>query len=187
VEALYTIEAAEKLISRVGINPQRLVLKWVSAAEAPRYVEIVTSFTETIRSLGPLGTSEGRDRDEITFKLQAAKNLSQQEKFRWVLGKRTEFAQEGNAYGEVFTQHELTRLLDGLISEDLQVHEILLLLAKEPLSVKEVAQRLQLEPALVLKHMAALRRRKLVDLKDIEGRVPSYTLVPQDDRKQNGC
>jgi DNA-binding transcriptional ArsR family regulator len=184
---MYTIEAAEKLIGHVGINPQRLALKWVSAAEAPRYVEIVTGFTETIRSLGPLGTNEGSDREEIAFKLQAVKNLSQQEKFRWILGKRTEFAQDGNAYGEVFTQHELTRLLEGFISEDLQVHTILLLLAKEPLSVKEVAQRLQLEPALVLKHIAALRRRKLVDLKDIEGRVPCYTLVPQDDRERNGC
>jgi DNA-binding transcriptional ArsR family regulator len=162
-------------------------LQWVSAAEAPRYVEIVTGFTDKIRSLGPLGAREGMDREELAFKLRAAKNLSQQEKFRWILGKRTEFFKEGNAYGEVFTEHELSRLLKGLITEDLQVHEILLHLEKEPLSVKELAQRLQLEPSLVLKHIAALRRRKLVDLKDIKGRVPFYTLVPQDDRKQNGC
>lgn len=179
--------AAEKLISHVGINPQRLALKWVSAAEAPRYVEIVAGFTEAIRALGPLGTSEGMDRKVLAFKLQAAKNLTEEEKFRWILGKRTEFAKEGNAYGEVFTQHELTRLLEGLILEDLQVHEILLLLGEEPLSVKEVARRLKLEPALVLKHITALRRKKLVDLKDVEGRVPRYTPVPQDDRKRHGC
>jgi len=171
----------------VGINPQRLSLKWVSAAEAPRYVEIVTGFTETIRSLGPLGTSEGRDREEIAFTLQAAKNLSQQEKFRWILGKRTEFFKDGNAYGEVFTHHELNRLLRGLIIEDLQVHEILLHLEKEPLSVKELAQRLKLSPSLVLQHITALRRRKLVDVQEIKTGVPCYTLVPLEDRKQNGC
>ena len=171
----------------MGINPQRLSLKWVSAAEAPRYVEIVKAFTDTIRSLGPLGVSEGIDREAIAFKLRAAKNLSQQEKFRWILGKRTEFFKEGNAYGEVFTQHELNRLLKGLITEDLQVHAILLHLEKEPLSVKELALRLKLSPSLVLQHMSALRRRKLVDLQEVKAGVPCYTLVPLEDRKKNGC
>jgi F420-non-reducing hydrogenase iron-sulfur subunit len=162
-------------------------LQWVSAAEAPRYVEIVTGFTEKIRSLGPLGVREGMDREEIAFKLRAAKNLSQQEKFRWILGKRTEFFKEGNAYGEVFTQHELNRLLQGLITEDLQVHEILLYLEKDPLSVKELAQRLKLSPSLVLQHITALRRRKLVDVQEVITGVPCYTLVQLEDRKQNGC
>jgi hypothetical protein len=172
----------------VGIDPERLTLQWVSAAEAPRYVEIVTNFTEKIRSLGPLGTREGINREELFFKLKAAKNLSQQEKFRWILGKRTEFFKGGNAYGEVFSQHELNRLLKGLITEELQVHQILLHLEKESFSVTELAQKLKLAPSLVLQHIAALRRRKLVDLKEIKAGVPSYTLVPAEDRKQNnGC
>jgi hypothetical protein len=165
-----------------------LTLEWVSAAEAPRYVEIVTGFTDKIRSLGPLGIKEGIDREELVLKLKAAKNLSQQEKFRWILGKRTEFFKEGNAYGEVFSQHELNRLLKGLITEDLQVHEILLHLEKESLSVAELARKLKLAPSLVLQHISALRRRKLVDLQEIKAGVPSYTLVPVEDRKQtNGC
>ncbi len=172
----------------MGIDPERLTLQWVSAAEAPRYVEIVTGFTNKIRSLGPLGVREGIDREELAFKLKAAKNLSQQEKLRWILGKRTEFFKEGNAYGEVFSQHELNRLLKGLITEDLQVHAILLRLEKESLSVTELAQKLKLAPSLVLQHISALRRRKLVDLKEIKAGVPSYTLVPVEDRKQNnGC
>lgn len=42
-----------------GIDPARFALEWVSSAEAPRFAELVTSFTERIRSLGPnpLGTS----------------------------------------------------------------------------------------------------------------------------------
>ena len=151
-------------------------------------MEIVTAFTDKIRSLGPLGITEGIDREELVFKLKAAKNLSQQEKFRWILGKRTEFFKEGNAYGEVFSQHELNRLLKGLITEDLQVHEILLHLEKESLSVAELAQKLKLAPSLVLQHISALRRRKLVDLQEIKEGVPSYTFVSVEDRKQtNGC
>lgn len=162
-------------------------LEWVSAAEAPRYVEIVTAFTEKIQSLGPLGVSEGLEREVLTFKLKAAKTLSEQEKFRWILGKKTEFSKEGNVYGEVFTRHELNRLLQGLITEDFKVHEILQLLETRSLSVKEIAQRLGLSPRLVLKHITALRRRKLVDLKGIKEGSPRYTLYQKEGEKRNGC
>lgn len=136
--------------------------------------------------MGPLGVSEGLAREVITLKLKAAKTLSEQEKFRWILGKRTEFSKDGNTYGEVFTQHELNRLLQGLITEDLQVHEILQLLENGSLSVKEIAQRLGLSPALVLKHITALRRRKLVDLKEVTQGSPLYTMHLEEGEKHHG-
>jgi F420-non-reducing hydrogenase iron-sulfur subunit len=36
-----------------GIDPARFALEWVSSAEAPRFAELVTQFTEKIRALGP--------------------------------------------------------------------------------------------------------------------------------------
>lgn len=36
-----------------GIDPRRFALEWVSSAEAPRFAELVTNFTESIRALGP--------------------------------------------------------------------------------------------------------------------------------------
>lgn len=144
-------------------------------------------FTERIRALGPLGASEGMDSNVLSRKLKAAKMLSQKEKFRWILGKWTEFAKEGNAYGEIFTNHELNRLSQGLITEDLQTHEILQLLEQESLSAKEIAQRLELSPALVLNHLAALRRRMLVDLKEIKQGTPLYMRHQKEEEKQNGC
>lgn len=42
------------LLSYVGINPDRLRLAWVSAAEAPRFVQVTTEFADKIRELGPL-------------------------------------------------------------------------------------------------------------------------------------
>lgn len=133
--------------------------------------------------LGPLGVSEGLDREVLTSKLKAAKALSQQEKFRWILGKWTEFSKDGNAYGEIFTNHELNRLLQGLITEDLQIHEILQLLETESLSVKELAQKLGLSPALVLNHITALRRRNLVNLKEVRQGSPLYTLHHEEEEK----
>jgi coenzyme F420-reducing hydrogenase delta subunit len=42
----------------VGIDPNRLLLDWVSASEAGRFAELVQEFTEWIRRLGPLETKE---------------------------------------------------------------------------------------------------------------------------------
>jgi len=36
-----------------GIDPERFVVEWVSSAEAPRFVDVVTRFTEKIRGMGP--------------------------------------------------------------------------------------------------------------------------------------
>jgi F420-non-reducing hydrogenase iron-sulfur subunit len=42
----------------VGINPERLLLDWVSASEANRFAEVVEEFTGWIRRMGPLETKE---------------------------------------------------------------------------------------------------------------------------------
>lgn len=42
-----------KLLEFSGIDPERLVLKWVSSAEGPRFAQVVTDFVEKIRKLGP--------------------------------------------------------------------------------------------------------------------------------------
>jgi F420-non-reducing hydrogenase iron-sulfur subunit len=37
----------------MGIDPQRFMIDWVSSAEAPRFADVVTQFTEKIKGLGP--------------------------------------------------------------------------------------------------------------------------------------
>jgi F420-non-reducing hydrogenase iron-sulfur subunit len=41
-----------------GIDPRRFAIEWVSSAEAPRFAQVVTRFTESVRSLGPV-SAEG--------------------------------------------------------------------------------------------------------------------------------
>jgi F420-non-reducing hydrogenase iron-sulfur subunit len=48
------IPVLRKALSYVGIDPDRLRLDWVSAAEAPRFSSVTQEFVETIRALGPL-------------------------------------------------------------------------------------------------------------------------------------
>ncbi len=48
------IPLLRNLLGYAGIDPDRLRLAWVSAAEAPRFVQVSKEFTDTIRELGPL-------------------------------------------------------------------------------------------------------------------------------------
>ena len=43
----------KNLLAFTGIDPARLRVEWVSSAEAPKLVEIVTDFSNQIKALGP--------------------------------------------------------------------------------------------------------------------------------------
>lgn len=43
------------LLARLGIDPRRFRLDWVSASEGKKFSEVVTTFTEQVRALGPTG------------------------------------------------------------------------------------------------------------------------------------
>jgi F420-non-reducing hydrogenase iron-sulfur subunit len=44
----------KKLLEYTGIDPQRLYINWVSAAEGEKFASVITEFTETMRSLPPM-------------------------------------------------------------------------------------------------------------------------------------
>jgi len=46
-------DTIKTLLEDCGIEPERFQLEWVSASEAQRFVEVVNSFVERIKSLGP--------------------------------------------------------------------------------------------------------------------------------------
>jgi F420-non-reducing hydrogenase iron-sulfur subunit len=41
------------LLSFTGIEPERLHLEWVSAAEGPKFAWAISEFTSQIKALGP--------------------------------------------------------------------------------------------------------------------------------------
>ncbi|MBI4188062.1 MAG: hydrogenase iron-sulfur subunit [Chloroflexi bacterium] len=173
-EAMNAVVETKKLLDYVGLNPGRLMLDWVSAAEGGRFAEMVTGFTDQVRKLGPLGSVEGVDIEELKFELRAAKLAAESEKLRGVAGKQTEFTTKGNKYGEVFTRHEMDRVLEGVIADEVPMSKILLLTREKPLSVKELAARIKLAPPRVLKYVAALRHRGLLNLDSIDKTSPLY-------------
>lgn len=46
-------EGAKLVLEDLGMDPRRFAIEWVSSAEAPRFAEVVTKFTDLIKELGP--------------------------------------------------------------------------------------------------------------------------------------
>ena len=78
-----------KVLEEVGIRKERYDLEWASAAEAPRFVELITSFTRRMQELGPLGEAEGLSQDELKERLQKALDVVSSQKVRISFGNAT--------------------------------------------------------------------------------------------------
>ncbi len=75
-----------KVLEEVGIRKERYDLQWASAAEAPRFVELITKFTERMRELGPLGQAEGLSEEEVKERLQKGLEVVSSQKVRISFG-----------------------------------------------------------------------------------------------------
>ncbi len=46
-------EAIDLLLEDFGLEPERFRLEWISASEGPRFAQVMTEMTETIKEIGP--------------------------------------------------------------------------------------------------------------------------------------
>jgi hypothetical protein len=74
-------------------------LEWVSAAEAPRFVELITNYVSDIKSIGPLGQGEGEGGgDVVQGHLKAAVKAASTQKVRIALGRLAKDMHKTNDY-----------------------------------------------------------------------------------------
>jgi F420-non-reducing hydrogenase iron-sulfur subunit len=71
-KTLRRIHLMKSVLKSFGIDERRLRLEWISASEGDIFQEVTTSFTETIRSLGPLGWKAKSQQEPTTVSLPAA-------------------------------------------------------------------------------------------------------------------
>jgi hypothetical protein len=119
------------VLKEIGVNPDRFSLQWASAAEAPRFVKLITGFTDKIKELGPLGQAEGIEPDEMKARLDKALAAVSSKKVRMVFGNTTKsIRKEG-----IFTQEYIS----GVIEEKL-TKAITGALTAEPAAEKKEAE-----------------------------------------------
>ena len=160
-DALGNMHLCKMLLEHVGVAPDRLRLEWIAASEGTRFAEVMSSFADRLRELGPLGEGEGIAAPDLKLKLDAVSHLIpyvklvEREKLR--IPVRTEAA-----YEEFYARDATHRLFQELIGEKLVTSQIMMLLRERPFSTREIAERLGLTPSDVSRHMNSSSRQSLV-------------------------
>jgi coenzyme F420-reducing hydrogenase delta subunit len=170
-----------QLFKSVGLDAGRFMLDWVSAGEGERFASLVSSFTEQVRTLGPSGTElspfgEGGKRlqEELQMRLSAATRVVGGERVRWLMGRKQELLEKGDVYGRPVSNDAFDALLESSVAEEYLRNRLLLLTTERPLSVREMASAIGMQPKQVLRHVMALEQNGLMTMVKIEGRTPTY-------------
>jgi len=171
------VRMAKKLMEQVGINPDRFHLDWVSASEGQRFANIIKEFVELIKNLGPNPIIEDGKRAQAML---AAKEAASGFRLRALVGRERSLIEGGNSYGEKILQGKFDEVMDDAIKAEYIRAEILLLTKKEPLSVKDMAKKLELGPQETLKNVTIMVRKNLLYLDHVEGTSPLYAAISQE-------
>jgi len=160
-DALANTYICKNILERIGVDPARLSIEFMSGGEGGRLAEVINAFTARIKELGPLGEAEGIEKSAIRRALDSARKLVpylrlvEREKLR--VPVRSE-----QAYREFFESDEVGRLFDEMIGEKLTVSRIVSLLREKPLSTAEISEALHLSPSEIAKRMNSSSRQGLV-------------------------
>lgn len=164
---MITGELVRAILESVGVNPERFTVDWVSAAEAPRFVSLITSFTKKIKDLGPMGHAEGKDRNDLLIKLSAAKMATGVMKLRAGLGNLAkDFRKEGD-YSLETIRRKVGEKLGAIVRSEQGGQEIVLRLERQgTLGVDDLAGRVGLSPDETAAYLAKLGKKGQVSEKD---------------------
>jgi DNA-binding transcriptional ArsR family regulator len=112
----------------------------------------MNDFADTLKNLGTIGEGEGIEPDDLQLKLGAVNQLIpfmklvEREKLRLP-------AKTVEAYRSYFESDSVNRLFNDIVADKLAQSQILLLLEKSPLSIREISERLDLSLSDVSRHM----------------------------------
>ncbi len=168
------IKMLNKLVALTGLEPERLRLEWVSAAEGQRFAQVVTDFTEQVKKLGPSPITNKNPNQTILKNILAAKEAAADSRLRVLVGRERELTEKTNVYKEKITQEEFDALLNDVIEAEFFRQKIRLLTEDEPFSVKQLAAMTGTDPAEVLDNIVNMRRRRMITFDHLEGTTPFY-------------
>jgi hypothetical protein len=156
-------EVTRRILETVGLEVDRFRIDWASAAEAPRFVQIVTDFTNRIKEIGPLGEFEGLDAETLKLRLEAARQLASKSRFRAAYGNLArEFKKAGDYSPESIAQKVEEKIVP-LIRKDLLESEVKALLAKGPISLDTLLQKTGATQDDIVPILEALSKRGQVE------------------------
>ncbi len=155
-----------KVLTEVGIKPERFSMQWASAAEAPRFVKLITEFTGQVKKLGPIGEAEGIQPAELKVRINTALNLVSNRKLRVSFGSATKTIRKD----AVFTQEHITGVMNDKLSSTISAalfeEKVLAVLHREPVSLAGLLKLVGGEQEAVEKLLGVLSKQGKVEQKE---------------------
>jgi coenzyme F420-reducing hydrogenase delta subunit len=172
-EALTKFNMTKMFLNLIEFD-QRIRLDWVSASEGVRFGEVVASFVNDIKDLGPSPLSGDNPDINLLEKIRAVKSAIGSPRMRALVGRERKLIEEGNVYGEKYPEDKFNRLMAQSIQDEFNRHRILLALEDKSQSVKDLATELQIDPSEILGHILVLKGRSQVDFQEIVKNTPIF-------------
>ncbi len=123
------------LLDIAEIGRERLVVKWVSAAEGRVFADYVTRISQRTRELGPFDPGVHR------LSLSAVEAALRSPRLRWLMGMELQITDRGNVYQERVEEATYRKLLEATAEEEYEKALVLDALEEGDQSVREVALR----------------------------------------------
>jgi hypothetical protein len=168
------VKMLKKLIALTGFEEERLSLLWYSPLEEQSFNQLATEFSQEIAKFGPSLLKDAKPESPAMINILAAKKAVSEFRLRVLLGREKELTEGVNVYSEKLTQEEFDTLLDEIVQDEFIRYKIQILTKAKPLSVKDLAQTMEMKPAAVLKQIVNMRRKNMIALDSIEGTTPLY-------------
>ncbi len=113
--ALNMVHLCKRLLEHIGINPERLMIDWCNASEGIRFADLMNNFSKKIKELGPLGKSEGIEKDKLSSRLEEVIKLVPYIKLvkKDKLSLHLDNVEE---YKDLYTKEEIEQLLSEVVS-----------------------------------------------------------------------
>lgn len=173
-EAENKMNMTKQVLEKIGIEPERLYLDWVSAAEGKRFSEVISDFTERIRKIGPI--KQNKDYEQ---KISFGESIVESVRIRWLVGKERKLLEFGNVYNEKIDEDEFKDLILRNIATEYDKHRIFSLIKEEPQTVSKIADELSIPKSDVSRYLTNMENTGLVALVDFEGNSPRYIMTVQ--------
>ena len=156
--ALSMMHLCRKLLTLIGLDPQRLRLEWISASEGGRYAEVMNDFSQTVKSLGPLGEGEGIDKNVLAFRMKTLQSMIPYIKLVEVERLRVRL-KSVEAVEAFYDSDEFDTMFRELIADKLAICQIMTLLREKPRSTGELSQLLGLSSSEISRHVNIAARQ----------------------------
>jgi len=168
------IKMLKRLMTCTGLEPERLRLEWVSASEGSRFADIVTDFTNQLKSLGPSALAGEKPDEAVLSCVRAAENAAGTSRLRTLVGREKKLTEEENVYGEKVAQEEFDELMEESVEQEYLRSRIYLLAKDKSISIEELTKHLGVDSETLLRHVVTMKRRGLLKMDRIKDDNPLY-------------